>query len=477
MRSSTDSTLKLLASLPLRQRQRLLEETARKANVTVEQLKEFLRGDWRITGRPKQQEPDGDWTYWFLKAGRGFGKTISVAQWAKRKALAEPVRFALVAPTIADVRDTMVEGETGLLSVLPAEALRGQSRDHAWNRSLNELYLANGTKFKGFSSVEPDRIRGPQHHYAWCEEVSSWKDAAKGDALDTTWSNVKLSTRLGTNPQFAITSTPKPNKLTKQILALDPSVLRVVTGSSYENRDNLSEAWWQLVIGPYEGTRLGRQEIHAELLEDVEGALWSAALLERQRIARAPSDLGRIGVGVDPNASSSEAANNAGIVVAGRSNSTGYGFVLADRTVDRGGPAVWAQAAVDAYHEFDADWVVAEANNGGEMVKLVIQAVDPDVPVELVHASRGKRTRAEPIAALYEGSTAVKPSVFHAGPAVEFAELEEEMRSWTPEMDSPDRMDALVWVLTKLMLKRQGRVYSGSAPKGRLPGVFESGIR
>jgi phage terminase large subunit-like protein len=471
--------LKSFASLRPAQQRLALRAAAKASGIEdIDALRAVLLQDWRVVGRPKQQPPPGDWTYWMLRCGRGFGKTITGAQWAKRVGVDDDpgCRFKLVAPTQSDVRKTMVEGETGLLSVLPAAALLGQSRETAWNTTKLELTLANGTTYEGYSSEKPDRMRGPQHGYAWCEEISSWKDANKGDELDTTWSNVKLSTRLGRHPRTTITSTPKANKLTRALLAI-PGIV-VVSGSSYENRDNLSEVWWREVVAPYEGTRLGRQEIHGEVLGDVEGALWTMALLDQRRADRQDADwwkqhLHRIGVGVDPNASSDEAANAAGIVVAGvdgRQLLDRKGYVLDDRTITRGGPRAWAQAAVDAYHEWQADFIVAEKNNGGEMVELMMKTVDPTVPVKLVSAARGKRTRAEPIASIYAGSDAVPGRAFHAGV---FPELEDEMTTWTPEADSPDRMDALVWVLSELMLgKVPGHGRSG-VPQGRVPDTLE----
>lgn len=472
MRQPTDSTLRLFASLTRAQRERLLRVEAERCGVPVEQLKAHLAADWRFIGRPKQQAPDGDWTYWYLIAGRGFGKTMSAAQWAARKAREQAgVRFALVAPIFADGRDVMVEGETGLLSVFADGELRGGTRATAWNRSAGELFLANGSRFKVYSSEEPDRLRGPQHHYAWCEEVSSWKDAHRGDALESTWSNLKLGTRLGGRPQIALTSTPKPNRLTKQLIAIDPPRMVVVKGSSYENRDNLSEAWWSEVIEPYEGTRLGRQEIYAELLEDVEGALWGRAQIEELRTepGRQPQ-MERVVVAVDPNVTSGEAANAGGVVVCGR-GTDGHGYVLGDYTTLSGGPRQWARSAVQAYHLHHADRIVAESNNGGEMVKLTILTVDDTVPVKLVQASRGKRTRAEPIASLYENNAEHPGKIHHVGV---YHELEEEMVTWTPDGESPNRMDALVWGLTELMLKPRGggRMY---VPQGRIPGVMPRG--
>jgi phage terminase large subunit-like protein len=477
MRPSSSSTLKSYASLTDAQQVAILAKVAAETGLAPRELQAILVSDWRIVGRPSQQPPPGDWTYWFLRCGRGFGKTLTGAQWTKTKALERPrTRIALVAPTFGDARDTMVEGETGLLSLLHDRDLRGGSRSSAWNRGTGELYFANRSKAQIFSSEKPDRLRGPQHHAAWCEEVSSWRDANRGDALETTWSNVKLGLRLGFHPQAIITSTPKANKLTKALIALPRDLLVMTTGSSYENRDNLAEAWWRDVVVPYEGTRLGRQEIHAEILEDVEGALWTLAMLDRLRVAHAP-EMSRVVVAVDPNTSSDDTADDAGIVVCGRGAYDRFGYVLADETVTRGGPAVWAARAVDAFYEYQADRIVAEKNNGGEMVKLVIKQVDDAVPVKLVVATRGKRTRAEPIAALYESvaegptRTAKDPAVRHVGT---FPDLEDEMTTWTEGMASPNRLDALVWGLWELMVKqRLGRAHT-SMPRGRIPGVGRS---
>jgi phage terminase large subunit-like protein len=469
------SRLKRLALLEPEARQAVIERYANRAGLSAEEWVMRVRSDWHFVARPKQLPPPQPWDYWFIRAGRGFGKTLSGAQWTKERSLEwAGARVALVAPTLADVRVTMVEGETGLLSILPDLDLRGGTRDTAWNRSTCELYLANGTYLKGFSSETPNRLRGPQHHFAWCEEVSSWEDANQGDALETTFSNLKLGLRLGEHPQAVFTSTPKANKLTKDILSLDAPVLAMTLGSSYENRDNLSEVWWETVVKPYEGTRLGRQEIMAELLEDVEGALWHQAQLDALRVESAPA-LQRIVVAIDPNMSSAEAANDAGVIVAGRGHYDRHAYVLADDTITRGGPRAWARAAVDAYHEHNADRIVAEKNAGGEMVELTIKTVDPNVPVKLVSASRGKRTRAEPVASLYEGDPELgnPPRVHHVG---FYPELEEQMCTWTPDADSPDRMDALVWALTELMLGGGGPMRV-SRPKGQLPEPVRTGRR
>jgi phage terminase large subunit-like protein len=448
-----ESPLERLAGLPPVERETVLKVFAQERGVTVEELKATMLNSWRFTGRPKQQAPPGDWLFWWIRSGRGWGKTKSASEWVKDRGLERRCRIGVIAPTLGDVRSTCFEGVTGLLSVIPNDALLGQTRSIGWNKSLLELTLANGTVIKGFSSEEPDRLRGPQHDYVWGEEISSWKDAARGDVLDTAFSNMKLGLRLGPRPRAVLTSTPKANKLTKELAALPAEVVAMVIGSSYENRANLSEVWWSSVVKPLEGTRTGRQEIEAEILEDVEGALWTRTMIDKLRVDVAPP-LSRIVVAVDPNTTSGESADNAGIVVAGLGHSDKHGYVLADRTQTRGGPRAWAQAAVDAYYEFEADLIVVEVNNGGEMCELVIHSVDPTVPVKKITASRGKRTRAEPVAALYESDEAHEKvgRVHHVGPAANFAALEDELTTWVAGDASPGRLDAAVWSLTELKL-------------------------
>jgi phage terminase large subunit-like protein len=481
------SRLDELAALAPRERRRVLAAEAKACGITVAALKARYVHSWQFTARPKQLPPAGDWTFWLLMAGRGFGKTLSGAQWAAERGWEGRRRIAVVAPTLGDARATCFEGETGLLSVLSPQALLGQSQGVAWNKSLLELTLANGTIFKGFSSEEPDRLRGPQHHYAWCEEVSSWKDVSLGDAMGTTWSNLKLGLRLGDQPRAVLTSTPKANLLTKHLVSLaDTGMLALVRGSSYENRENLPEAWWKTVVGPLEGTRTGRQEIEAELLEDVEGALWTRAMIDAVRITMPAgwqrdeqardewaAKMQKLVVAVDPNTTSGESADAAGIVVVG----LGYdrlGYVLDDRT-QRGGPKAWAAASVDTFHHWDADRIVAESNNGGEMVELTIKGYDPTVPVRLVTASRGKRTRAEPIAALYatDEEHDKQATIRHVGA---FPELEDEMATWTPADQSPNRMDAVVWGFWDLKMWQPVGLGRGSwAPTGEIEGIVPMG--
>ncbi len=357
-------------------------------------------------------------------------------------------RGALIAATWPDGRDTMVEGESGLLSILPPSLIRGGSIETAWNRSLGELYLENGSRLKVFTSERPGRLRGPQHHYAWGDEPAEWQDANQGIGKDTTWSNLMFGLRLGQHPRVVLTGTPKPVQLIKDLLFVKGDRRRgrrpdvhLTTGSTYDNLANLAPTFREEILAQYEGTRIGRQELQAELLEDVEGALWQAARIDELRAAAAP-ELVRVVVAIDPAVTSGEDSDETGIVVAAR-GIDGHAYVLADRS-GRYTPKGWAERAVLALDDHKADRVVAEANNGGDMVEATLRTVRPTVPFLKVTATRGKRIRAEPIAALYE-----QGRVHHVG---SFDRLEDQMCAWLPDSgESPDRMDALVWALSELM--------------------------
>jgi phage terminase large subunit-like protein len=466
-------------ALDLEQYRRLVEDPA----TSDEDLTLFADAfeaelyDWDRWARDAQKPPPGDWLVWLILAGRGYGKTRTGAEYAKRGMLQVPnSRWALVAETYADGRDTMIEGESGLLSVLPPSALRAGTVDGAWNRSLGELYLANGSKAKIYSSEKPGQLRGPQHHGAWGDEPFKWRDANKGDTDDTTWANLTLGLRLGADPRVILTGTPKRCRLllgTKERpgLLTQPSTV-VVKGTSFENLANLAPTFRAQILSRYEGTRLGRQELYADVLDDVEGALWQLAVIDEHRVTnetleRIGSHLSQIVLAIDPAVTSGEDADETGIVGAGRtssnwcpvcgSTSSAHGFVLGDWTV-QASPDTWARAAVGAYDLIEGDRIVGEVNNGGELVALTIRTVDPHIPFEAVHASRGKRIRAEPVAALYE-----QGRIHHLGT---FPELEDQLTTWTPDAtDSPDRMDALVWALSSVMFApERGKLrYGGSA--------------
>jgi phage terminase large subunit-like protein len=436
---------------------------------------ETARYAWRASddgeARPDQEPPDGDWLVWLILAGRGWGKTRTGAEYVKEHGLQRPERCALVAATLDDVRDTMVEGESGLLSILPPSALRGGTRDTAWNRSMAELYLANGTKFKGYSAERPERLRGPQHDRAWCDEPMSWRDAHLGpEAENTTWSNLMLGLRLGPDPRAVVTGTPKPRRLLigakgKPGIMAEPSTV-VTRGSTYDNLDNLAPTFKAQILAKYEGTRTGRQELLAEILEDVEGALWSIENIDADRVPAMPKSLQRVATAIDPAVTSGEDSDETGIVTGGRTDEghcphcgpldpgIRHAFVFADRS-GRYRPAEWANVAIGLHDSFEGDRVIGEVNNGGDLVESNLRAVDPSVPYTAVHASRGKRTRAEPVAALYE-----QHRVHHVGD-LKLAELEDQMTSWVPDAGaSPDRVDAVVWLLTELLLSEEKRTGS-----------------
>ena len=370
-----------------------------------------------------------------LLAGRGFGKTRTGAEYVRSRVKARSAgRIALVAPTAADARNVMVEGESGILAIsAPADR-------PLYEPSKRRLTWPSGAVATLFSADEPERLRGPQHDAAWCDELAAWR-------YPEAWDMLLLGLRLGQDPRVVVTTTPRPTKLIKGLLA-DPSVV-VTRGSTYENRDNLAPAFIEEIIGRYEGTRLGRQELEAEILDDMPGALWTRGLIEAGRAREVP-ELMRVVVAIDPAASSGEAADETGIVVAGK-DERGDAWVLADAS-GRYSPGEWAKAAVAAFRAHRADRIVAEVNNGGEMVEAMLRMLDPGVPFTAVHASRGKRTRAEPVAALYEQGRA-----HHVGA---LPQLEDQMCGFSArDVDrrlaggSPDRVDALVWALTDLFFE------------------------
>lgn len=382
--------------------------------------------DWAFWARAEQLPPGGDWWAWLILAGRGFGKTRSICEWAQERAMAQRSRGAMVAATAADVRDVLVLGESGLLAIAPPWARP------VYEPSKRRVVWPNGSQALLFSADVPGRLRGPQFHWAVADEIAAWRYV---DA----WDMLQFGVRLGDDPRIAVATTPRPIAIVRELLK-DTSVA-VTRGNTYANRANLAPRFLERIKAQYEGTRLGRQEIEGEVLEDTPGALWTQGQIEALRVKAAP-ELVRVVVGVDPAATSY--GDEAGIIVAGV-GVDGHGYVLGDASL-QASPHGWGSAAVLAYHTHQADRLVAEVNNGGEMVELTIRTVDAAVSYKAVHASRGKRTRAEPVAALYE-----QKRVHHVGG---LAKLEDEMCSWSAieGEPSPNRMDALVWALTELML-------------------------
>ncbi len=410
----------------------------------------LARLEWYRTRHKFQIPPESDWFGWMIRAGRGAGKTRTGAEDVADYCFDNPgYLYAMVAPTFGDGRDIMVEGESGVLSVL-----RRRGIDHEWNRSNGELKFGNGSYAHLFSAIHPDRLRGPSFHRAWCDEPASWKDAWLGDALNTTWNNLMMALRLGDNPQVIITGTPRVVALIRELMD-DPLIVET-RGSTYDNRENLAGPMLDRIL-KYEGTRIGKQEIHGELLDDVEGAHWNLTMIDAGRLLEVPP-MSRIVVAVDPPGGVTECGITAqGIIRSpcpcGEEKDQPHYAMLADDTI-RDTPERWGRQVAATYDEWEADRVVAEANFGGDMVENTLRQVRPELPVKMVRASRGKLRRAEPIAAMYE-----QGRVHHIGV---FQQLEEEMTTYTDrEPWSPNRMDALVWGLTDLTDRKEKPDLSG----------------
>lgn len=414
--------------------------------------KKKMKYDWQLHARPAQLKPPLHgtksglpWFVWLILAGRGFGKTRAGAEYIRgevehaQKVLRKPIRCALVGPTAGDARDVMVEGDSGILGVCPP-----------WNMpkyesSKRRLTWKDGSIATLFSAEEAERLRGPQHHIAWADETAAWADAVG------TWDMLMFGMRLvrtrTLGPQICVTTTPKPRPPLRKIMEDQRTV--VTTGSTYDNRANLAESFFEAVISNYEGTRLGRQEIEGELLLDIMGALWSANLIDMHRVK--PDEvprLIRVVVAIDPSVSEEEGADT-GIIVAGLAEN-GHVYITDDQSL-QGTPTEWARRAVATYMRHQADLIVAEVNNGGALVETVLKTALADrglVKYKAVHASRGKITRAEPVSALYE-----RGRVHHVGM---HKKLEDQMVAYSPAMAGKmlvDRMDALVWAVTELAVK------------------------
>ena len=439
----TASLLEQLADLPKAEADALIRALAPDAAAAFEY-------HWRYRARPEQLPPEGSWRVWLLMAGRGFGKTRCGAEWVRAEVKAGRRRIALVAPTAADARDVMVEGESGILAISP---------DHErplYEPSKRRLTWPNGAIATTYSADEPERLRGPQHDAAWCDELGSWR-------FPEAWDMLMFGLRLGIDPRVMVTTTPRPTRLIRSLV--DDPKTAITRGTTYANRANLAGAFLDQIVKKYEGTRLGRQELNAELLDDVPGALWNRGLIEAARppMGFVLPDLVRVVVAIDPAASSGEDADQTGIIVAGKDKDS-RGYVLADLS-GHYTPTEWARIVVSAYRAHGADRVVAEINNGGEMVEATLRVVDDNVAYTGVHATRGKVVRAEPVAALYE-----QGRIRHMGA---FTQLEDQMCEFTPDLDrskpkrdptdpsslskggrtSPDRADALVWAFTELLVE------------------------
>lgn len=395
--------------------------------------------DWPFWARPNQLTPPGNWVNWLVLAGRGFGKTRVGAEQVRSWVKDNPI-VNLVGPTAADVRDVMVRGIGARSAIM--EICRADERPD-YEPSKRRLTWPNGAVSLLFSAEDPESLRGPQHMKVWCDELAAWKRP------DEAWEQIEFGLRLQSNsggkPQTVITTTPKPTKLIKYLAKSKNTI--VTKGSSYENRSNLASTFFESIILKYEGTRLGRQELNAELLEDRPGALWTLGMIDADRVIVCPP-LTRIVIAVDPAVTSGEDSAEWGIVAAGQGPSPAgadwppHYYVFDDLSL-KASPEQAATVIVGAYQAHKADRIVAEVNNGGDLVEALLRTKGAEFAYSPVHASRGKLTRAEPIAALYE-----QHRVHHVGA---FGILEDQMCDYVPFLSkSPDRMDALVWGLSCL---------------------------
>jgi phage terminase large subunit-like protein len=388
-----------------------------------------LLHDWSFWARPEQLAPPPPWFVWLILAGRGWGKTRVGAEWLHARAMAHPgCRLALVGRTVSDVRDTMLRGESGLLTIAHPD------ERPEWVPSQRLVRWPNGATALTFSADEPDQLRGPQHHGAWADEPAAWR-------YPEAWAQLLLGLRLGRNPQVVATTTPRGTRFIRELVE-DPDTI-VVRGRTKDNAHHLAASFLRVLERKYGGTRLGRQELDAEILDDTPGALWKREpMLDAHRVRELPPlGLVKIIVAVDPATTATDESDETGIVVVGL-DVQGHVYVLGDLS-GRYSPEGWAAVVAEAFETHQADSVIAEANQGGDMVATILRTCGKaSLPIGLVHASRGKRTRAEPVAALYE-----QGRVHHLGT---FAELEDQLCTWVPGMSSPDRLDALVWGVTSL---------------------------
>jgi phage terminase large subunit-like protein len=399
-------------------------------------LADALENDYRARARPSQLPPAWAWLIWLILTGRGWGKTWTASSWINEMAMTSVCRVALIGATSADVRDVMVEGPTGVLQTAPD-----------WFRptfepSKRKIEWPNGSVAHAFSAEEADRLRGPQFHYGWLDELAAFQND------EDVWNMFQFGLRLGQEPRCIITTTPRPKKLIRSLLAREGKDVAVVKGSTFENAANLAPGFLDAIKARYAGTRLGRQELEGEVLWDVPGALWTRDMIDNANGSWTLPDMKRVVVAVDPSGTRGEgdSGDSIGIVVCGL-GSDGFGYVLADKTCKLS-PDGWGKVAVKAYQDFKADRIIAERNFGGAMVEHVIRTVDRNASYKEVTASRGKIARAEPVSALYEQS-----KVRHAAA---FTDLEDQMAAMTSDGyvgdGSPDRCDALVWALTELMV-------------------------
>ena len=423
--------------------------------------------DWKFWARPQQVPPDTDWSICFSCKGRGCGKTREGAEWIRTR-VEDPNpeigrRVALVAETPADARDTMIEGVSGLLNICPPwnrPTYEPSKRQLEWK---NPNFPSFGAIAKVFTSAQPDWLRGPEHDTAWADEIAAWRYP------DLTWTNLLLGLRMGPDPRVFATSTPKPIALIKKLIN-DPRVVKL-RGTTYDNKANLSPKFFEQLITEYEGTRTGRQELLAQLLEESEGALWKREWLERNRGMIQLDELVNVVIAVDPAVTKTKTSNETGIVACGLDR-VGNGWLLEDGSGWYSSKE-WGDKAIDLFLRWDADEIVAETNNGGDLVvdniKAAAEERDLTIKVEKVTASRGKRTRAEPVATKGEANRIKHLQETPDGDVCNFEQLEDQLCNWAPDtgQDSPDRLDAYVWGFSRLMIRQAPKRSPMTAPRAR----------
>ena len=432
------SPYELLKSKPEDEQKQIVE------GLDLATVKAMSERAWWFMARPEQLPPQGAWSVWLLLAGRGFGKTRTSAEWLAQEVIDQPkapddtpTEWAIVAETFGDCREVCVEGPSGILLALERYGwIRGENL--SYNRSSWQITLATGQRIHMLSADDKDVGRGLNLAGVWCDEIAKWRYPWES------WTEgLAPALRIGRHPRAIISTTPKPNKLLIDWLAREDGSVAVTRGSTFDNAANLSPAALKELSARYEGTRLGQQELYGELLLDIEGALWSMGNINDTRVPALPEgQIKRIVVAVDPSVNTGEDGAETGIVVAA-THENGHCYILDDRSI-RASPDQWARRVVAVYNEWEADAVIVESNQGGELNRSVLHTVDRNLPIKFVHAGQGKRLRAEPIAALYE-----QGRVHHVG---QLPTLEDQLVSWVPGDVSPDRLDALCWAVTSLML-------------------------
>lgn len=437
------------------------EVKAALSQLSPQQLEE-LQFSYEFLARDNQLPPDGDWNVWLLNCGRGFGKTWTGVQWVREQVKQGKKRIAAVASTNSDIERVMVKGESGFLSLCwkGDKTYKGKEMGYPeWSPTKRTLSWANSAKVEFYSAEEPERLRGPQFEAAWGDELAAWNKDQE------TWDMLQFCLRLGKHPRVCVTTTPKSTVLVRKLLK-DPKTV-VTTGSTFDNTNNLADTYLTAVREQYEGTRLGRQELYAEVLTENDGALWTAQMIDDCQISRddLPTLVRKV-VAVDPAVSSNVESDSTGLVVAGI-DINGKAYILGDYTL-KASPETWANKAVELYHLFECDRIVYESNQGKDLIPSLFKTIDPNLPLKGVHASSAKIARAEPVSALYE-----QGKVCHVrnpeDPSASLTELETQMTTYEPmgRYKSPDRYDAMVWALTELMLKGYAKpnlklVYSNS---------------